>query len=422
MRIFSTLLICITTIFIACSTNARSSNEKLTRYTKQLISIVEDGFKNGLERNEIKRRIDVRLSEIGAELYNIRVKSKRNISTVEEDDDEPSVSFGGGGNEKGNGDNEQKSYEEEVHILTEEEICIWHEYEGEGIFEVYSSYCKGSVNDQVVYGYYDETTQRSNIINSRWSNLEIMNDDEILKGSFSNFKSLSEERGKIISDIMKKISDKEEMYSYSELKNRFNLDELNGKFKLEDLRNGGINTHSKLNEIGDFIGRYEFDLSRLKGVENRITVARRDLNNVLRRYDGSAYEFMPIDCGKIEKGDAQDQTPKTQKNMIREEVIKKAILNAGGPPFTELDGCGCPQLNEQQVKANQVEVVEVGRKQEGGPSDSGYWPVRARVQGKCKRQERAGWDCTWVDFSSGRVEYIVWKNPYGEWEARFKRN
>lgn len=106
--------------------------------------------------------------------------------------------------------------------------------------------------------------------------------------------------------------------------------------------------------------------------------------------------------------------------LPRKNVISKAISNTTGPPDVRLENCGCPTSSGKRIE--QVEVLDVGRKQEGGPSDSGYWPVRVRVEGQCQTQESAGWDCTWVDFSSGRVEYIVWKNPYDEWKARFELN
>lgn len=103
------------------------------------------------------------------------------------------------------------------------------------------------------------------------------------------------------------------------------------------------------------------------------------------------------------------------------DVITKTILSTGisntNMVVGRIGGCGCSESISEKIQPKEVEVLAIGQKQQGGPSDSGYWPVPARMSGRCQKGFRG---CKWVEFEK-RFEFQIYKNAYGEWESRISK-
>lgn len=132
----------------------------------------------------------------------------------------------------------------------------------------------------------------------------------------------------------------------------------------------------------------------------------------------------PIECNKNSgiSGDNKNISSRSKRgekknSQLDNETIRNAVLAGKLSSLTnmKLDGCGCPTGGAPEPR--QAEVLQVGRKQEGGPSDSGYWPVRVELYGTCPADLDADWECEQNEFK-GVFEYGVYNNPYGEWKSK----
>lgn len=149
------------------------------------------------------------------------------------------------------------------------------------------------------------------------------------------------------------------------------------------------------------------------------------LSGMVARHSGDVDEvesMHPINCSRSKNSNTRNKEVETKEERVdglnlSKDEMSSVILAYEFSSFAsmEIDGCGCAYGGSPE--SEQAKVLEVGRKQEGGPSDSGYWPVRVRLQGTCPVNIDPDFNCETNRFK-GIFEYIIYKNPYGEWKSQ----
>lgn len=104
-----------------------------------------------------------------------------------------------------------------------------------------------------------------------------------------------------------------------------------------------------------------------------------------------------------------------------------AGCGGGGPPPREIDAAvrayveehGLPPIGQScmwgsKLEIDEVRTVEVGERQEAMGHRS--WPVRARVIGGCRAQDR-GYSAQMASEWDRTFEFSLHQNGFGEWEA-----
>ena len=88
------------------------------------------------------------------------------------------------------------------------------------------------------------------------------------------------------------------------------------------------------------------------------------------------------------------------------QIIGPAIEKSGKVPLSASVGCIGHKIED-------AEILLVGRKQVNTYTSAPYWPVIANIKGWCENVLGGR-----RNFSRQEVEYFMYKNAYGEWEAR----